>query len=78
MARFFIDLTGQRFSKLLVIKRNTENTYYGVMWDCVCDCGNNKSVNSSDLKRCKVSSCGCERLKHGHSVSSKKSRTYTS
>lgn len=55
-----IDLTGQRFGRLIVIerdknKKNTSHTY----WMCKCDCGNIKSINSDSLRNGKTQSCGC-------------------
>lgn len=58
-----LDLTGQRFSKLVVIessikrKRGRNRTH----WKCICDCGNIKEVEGTDLKRGNVKSCGCLR-----------------
>lgn len=53
------NLIGQRFGKLLVHKR-TENDKWGkTQWACKCDCGNEKVVNSRELKRGDTTSCGC-------------------
>lgn len=59
-----IDLTGQRFGKLLVIERDyeTPNTGRGARWKCQCDCGNTISVLSGRLRSGQTSSCGCARL----------------
>ena len=38
MGRKKIDLTGQRFGKLVVVKDvGRENS--NVLWECLCDCG---------------------------------------
>ena len=58
-----IDLTGQRFGKLVVIKR--AGTYYSPSgtstptWLCKCDCGGKVVVNASSLKGGYTQSCGC-------------------
>jgi len=40
-----IDITNQRFNKLLVIKRDFEkNINNKAYWICICDCGNIVSV----------------------------------
>ena len=54
-----IDLTGQRFGKLVVIKRveNTKNNK--VQWLCQCDCGNLYTVQGEHLRNGSVKSCGC-------------------
>lgn len=57
-----IDLIGQRFDRLLVIKRveNYINKKYQVsQWLCICDCGNEVVVRSDSLRSGKVRSCGC-------------------
>jgi hypothetical protein len=55
----FIDLTGQRFGKLVVIER-VEKDNYG-RWLCKCDCGNTTIARSERLKNGKKQSCGCLR-----------------
>lgn len=54
-----IDLTGQKFSRLTVIKRDTETESKGVKWICKCDCGNITSVASCHLRNGHTKSCGC-------------------
>ena len=58
----FLDLTGQRFGKLTVIKfskdvqsGNRKRKY----WLCQCDCGNTKEVRTDCLTSGNVKSCGC-------------------
>lgn len=76
----FIDLTGQRFGRLVVVERVTDHiTPSGatfVQWKCVCDCGNNTVVSTLSLRRSSgTRSCGCLQketatrmcTKHGHS-----------
>lgn len=54
----FIDLTGNRYGKLIVIgKSSNKNTK--ITWECVCDCGNKVIVTGQDLKRGHTKSCGC-------------------
>jgi hypothetical protein len=54
----FIDLTGKRFGRLIVIKRI--GTKRGqAYWECLCDCGNYKNAVASDLKDGHTKSCGC-------------------
>lgn len=62
----FIDLTGQKFGRLTVIKR-AENYISPkgqtqTQWLCQCECYGEDSlkiISSSNLKRGKVKSCGC-------------------
>jgi len=53
----FIDITGQKFGKLLVISRSNS------LWNCICDCGNKISVASgSSLRKGHTRSCGCLKI----------------
>lgn len=54
----FQDLTGMRFGRLRVIKRDVNKGNYA-MWRCVCDCGNQIVVRTSSLKNGHTQSCGC-------------------
>lgn len=55
-----IDLTGQRFERLTVIKEAPKRKKSS-MWLCKCDCGNSSVVSVSDLRRGHTKSCGCLR-----------------
>lgn len=54
----FIDLTGKRFGRLVVLEKVGRNDR-GVTWKCKCDCGNIKEVCGLDLRESSVQSCGC-------------------
>lgn len=54
-----LDLTGQRFERLVAIKPVETNAEGNVMWLCKCDCGNETVVNSQKLKSGHTRSCGC-------------------
>lgn len=79
-----IDITGQRFGKLVAIKRservNAKGEYY---WVCKCDCGNYTEANPRNLRHGSVSSCGCvarhiqsERMKKWHKEHPENRRTH--
>ena len=59
----FLDLTGQRFGRLTVIKE--ADKYISpqglkfVQWLCKCDCGNDTIVLATNLKKGTTKSCGC-------------------
>lgn len=53
-----IDLTGQKFGRLTVLKRG-DNLGRDVAWICKCDCGNEKLIRGADLRSGKTKSCGC-------------------
>lgn len=52
-----MDLTGKKYNRLLVIKPTWVKKQK--MWECVCECGNIKNFNTTDLMRNRVKSCGC-------------------
>lgn len=52
------DLTGKRFTRLLVLGPSEEK----YKWDCLCDCGRRTTVRTSALVRKEgigTKSCGC-------------------
>lgn len=71
-----IDLTGMRFGRLVVQGRNPTNNNQGrPRWDCLCDCGNIRTVSGGNLRNGSTKSCGC--LAHEKSVENgKKKRTH--
>lgn len=66
-----IDLTGMRFSKLVVLGLDhKEQSYYGSQgrkrtycyWKCKCDCGNEVVRLGDSLRRGATKSCGCHKF----------------
>lgn len=57
----FIDLVGQRFGRLVVIKRDGVNDprHNNIMWLCRCDCGTKKRILGQSLRNGDTSTCGC-------------------
>ena len=56
------DLTGERFGKLTVLRlADGRDVNGGLMWECVCDCGNTTVVRSGSLVSGNTRSCGCGR-----------------
>lgn len=53
-----IDITGQRFNRLIVINRDNEKQ----KWKCKCDCGNYCFVSGTALRKNQTKSCGCLNL----------------
>lgn len=54
-----IDLTGQRFGRLVVIELVGTNKAHRAIWRCLCDCGNETVVLGASLRRGATQSCGC-------------------
>lgn len=53
----FIDLTGQKFGRLIATHIVGSNN--GAIWECRCECGNTSIVNARDLVGLHTKSCGC-------------------
>lgn len=58
----FDDLTGKRFTRLLVLGLSNKSTKKTKYWSCQCDCGNQIDIAASSLKAQNGNkSCGCLR-----------------
>lgn len=53
----WINLTGLRFGRLVVISIATPGTR--TIWNCLCDCGSSVVVNGHCLRHGNTRSCGC-------------------
>ena len=53
-----IDLTGRKFGRLLVLKRENPINKR-TLWLCKCDCGKEVVVESYNLRKGHTQSCGC-------------------
>ena len=58
-----IDLTGQRFGRLVVVSRSDRDgkKSHRVYWNCQCDCGCTSVTSSGCLRNGHTKSCGCLR-----------------
>lgn len=80
-----LDITGQRFGRLVVIERATKADNRPC-WKCRCDCGRTITVQGGSLRSGNTKSCGCFRqdtsrallLKHGHAGRDNASRLASS
>lgn len=78
-----IDLTGQTFGRLSVVKR-AGHKGREVTWLCKCSCGNEIEVMGASLRSGNTMSCGCYQIdrareaniKHGASQGKHKSNLY--
>lgn len=55
----FIDITGQKFNRLKVVKRIENSSFRKARWLCQCECGNFTEVSGDNLRNGNVKSCGC-------------------
>lgn len=64
-------LTGRTFGRLTVLS-DWDRKNSSIRWHCLCECGNERMVFATALKRGSTKSCGCisidtpARLVHGH------------
>lgn len=54
-----IDITGQVFGRLTVLRRVENDKYSRAVWECRCECGNIPTVSGKQLRSGKTKSCGC-------------------
>ena len=54
-----IDITGQRFGRLVALKPTEERRRGLVVWECQCDCGKTVFLDGRALRNGKTVSCGC-------------------
>lgn len=73
-----MDLTGQRFGRLLVVAFDRKAHRSDTIWVCLCDCGKTKTVYASNLKGGTTISCGCYRKEMSTTHGRSKSLEYTS
>lgn len=82
-----IDITGQRFGRLVALSRNGNGPGRSALWLCICDCGAEVTTRGKFLREGSAQSCGCLRkeraaeansarlFKHGETAGGN-SRTY--
>jgi len=66
-----VDLRGQRFGLLVVLRVAGRNRWKRLVWRCRCACGRSHIASSNNLRRGKIKSCGCDR---GAAISRAKSK----
>jgi hypothetical protein len=59
MAAHRVDLTGQRFGRLLALEPSGLNEQGKILWLCRCDCGNEIKAPRSYLTGGSIHHCGC-------------------
>jgi hypothetical protein len=63
-----LDLSGQKFHDLTVVKFAGKNSYQNKMWECECVCGKRIEVSATVLRQGRKKSCGCSRYLKGSAV----------
>jgi len=54
-----IDLTGQRFGRLVALHQDIREKPGRAYWVCLCDCGKETTVRGGNLRSGDTRSCGC-------------------
>lgn len=65
----FIDETGNRYGRLVVLEYAGKNKHRQTHWLCRCSCGTEKVINGQSLRHGFTTSCGCynkERIVETH------------
>lgn len=65
--RRFLDITGQRFGKLVALYP-TETRNRKMYWMCQCDCGNKVEICGDAIRRGNTMSCGCLKQSQGEYI----------
>ena len=73
-----IDITGQKFGRLTVIKRVESSRTRSSRWLCQCECGKNKVFVGANLKSGHTKSCGCILAIHNEAMKTKEYGTWCS
>lgn len=60
----FRNRLNERYGRLLVISHAGKDDRNKHLWDCLCDCGEKKTVVGSNLSSGKSKSCGCLRKEY--------------
>ena len=65
-----LELTGQRFGRLVALEFVSTDRHHRRMWRCSCDCGGHHIVSANTLRSGDSKSCGClstgpARFEHG-------------
>ena len=55
------NLIGRTFGKLTVLSQTEKRNFTCKVWLCICDCGNYKEVDTTNLVQGNTKSCGCLR-----------------
>ena len=72
-----IDLTGEKFGRLIVIRLSQQRGNGQAMWVCQCSCGVKVRVRGNSLRNNVTRSCGCFRKETSSNLNRKHSKCGT-
>lgn len=84
MPRALIDMTGQSFGRLTVVRQAGFNRSHEALWLCSCSCRAELKVSGNNLRSGNSQSCGCLKkevlrarsITHGHTLNKRWSPEY--
>lgn len=56
-----VDITGQRFGNITILRRVENDREGRAQFEYLCDCGNKKIARGKDIRGGKIVSCGCKK-----------------
>ncbi len=62
-----IDITNNIYGRLTVLNFNRREDNK-TLWNCICDCGNEKVVDGKSLKNGSIVSCGCKNAENKRNI----------
>ena len=75
MSHGVIDITRQRFGRLLVLHEVIQRPKGGAWWVCLCDCGEVRPIRAKGLRKGTTRSCGCLRREVAAGLRARTSRS---
>lgn len=72
-----IDMTGERYGRLVVLEYHSTNRHGKALWSCRCDCGNEGVFIGENLRSGRTTSCGCYNLERSIKVNTTHGMTGT-
>lgn len=66
MKKVLIDITGNVFGRLTVMRRHGSDRLKNATWLCLCSCGKETIAGSNNIRSGNTSSCGCLKSELDH------------
>jgi len=65
----YSDISGQKFGRLTALNATEKRDNKGyIIWNCLCDCGNEVEISYNNLLYTKQNSCGCQRKENNQKL----------
>lgn len=73
----YVDITGQKFGRLVAIRDTQERKNKRTFWEFLCDCGNIKILEKGNVVSGHTTSCGCVRRENSAELNFKHGMVHT-